>query len=189
MTTPNSTIRNMVRNRGNQRLWIIVSVFLVVVVGWLSWKPLPQYYSVDVSQLVSAQCQAEENATLDAEGEKAYRTCMEKRGDVAPGSAIYLLNESACTTERLAAGSMSKANADLAELDCETSRSGKIAAQFQPAADHAVDDARIRRIAIWAVITLSPPILLPLFIAGLLYAVWIVITAAKWIENGYRHPE
>jgi hypothetical protein len=67
------------RDRGHQRLLLVVSIAWVLVAGWLFWRPFAQYQPVDASRQFSDWCEAEESAELYAAGEKAYQTCLEER--------------------------------------------------------------------------------------------------------------
>ena len=58
----NQTIVNLFGNRGNQRLWLLLSLAWLLIAGWYFWKDLPQHKPVDASEFVSDLCKAGEQA-------------------------------------------------------------------------------------------------------------------------------
>ena len=180
-------ISSTLRDRGHQRLWLVVSIVWVLIAGWFFWKPFAQYQPVDVSRQVSDWCEAEESAELYATGEKAYQTCLEERRKTSNSQSPIpgLTSEAICDLQRQVAGSKRDA-ADAAESKCADDNYGPTAQRMQPEADRAVDQSRINDLIVWGAIVFLPPVLLPLGIILLLYSVLLI---GKWIMEGYNRPQ
>jgi hypothetical protein len=177
------------RNRGNQRLWLLLSITWIFIAGWLFWKPLPDHKPVDVSQEASAFCISEESADVYAAGEKAFQACLKRRnaGSSTASQSLVpgLTNESLCNLERDSTSINYPQKAESREIDCELSKTESLQKDAQHEADIAVDSARSAQLTFWAAKTFLSPLLIPISVILLAYILALLRSAANWIRDGY----
>jgi hypothetical protein len=172
-------------NKGNQRVWLTLSLCWMFAAGWIGWSPLPEHQPVDVSQTASDLCRAETHAKAEEEGEKVYQACMAKNPDKVDTTANIpgLDAKKLCIMQRFASIAESTTKANPNDFECTATKIDELAKARQPEADRATDEKRIEQMARWFAITFGPPFALPIALALLIF---VVSAAAKWIAAGYR---